>query len=174
MAEKNVSDIPEWISNILEENGMSSRIYKSDDSDNRSYAEIEFTSDNGEDVVFTVDYATNDFLSFIQGFRDCANDYDPDEHVEMWIPYRGKNGVPKSIRTLLDDADSIGDVLMKTAEELYRAERIEAQIARYTEESWEEIDAVEDLLSKWTLDDLTYSHDRYSWFKEFAESHGLI
>lgn len=124
MAEREcVSDIPEWISNILEENGMSSRIHKSDDSDNRSYAEIEFTFDNGEDVVFTVDYATNDFLSFIQGFRDCANDYDPDEHVEMWIPYRGKNGVPKSIRTLLNDADSIGDVLMKTAEELSLAEQ---------------------------------------------------
>ena len=121
--DKNVSDIPEWISNILAENGISSHIYESDDSDNRSYAEMEFTSDNGEDVVFTIDYATNDGHSFVQAFRDYANDYDPDEHVEMWIPYRGKNGVPKSIRTLLDDADSIGDVLMKTAEELSLAER---------------------------------------------------
>ena len=34
------------------------------------------------------------------------NDYDPDEHVEMWIPYRGKNGMPKSIRTLLNDTAS--------------------------------------------------------------------
>ena len=121
MAEREcVSGIPEWISNILEENGMSYCIYE---SDGRSYAEMVFSSDNGEDVVFTVDYATNDFLSFIQGFRDCANDYDPDEHVEMWIPYRGKNGMPKSIRTLLNDADSIGDVLMKTAEELSLAEQ---------------------------------------------------
>ena len=117
---KNVSDIPEWISNILEENGMSYSIY---DSDDRSYVELEFSSDNGEDVVFTIDYATDDVLSFVREFRDYANEYDPDEHVEMWIPYRGKNGVPKSIRTLLNDADSIGDVLMKTAEELSLAER---------------------------------------------------
>ena len=55
--------------------------------------------------------------------REYAYDFDPDEHAEMWVESRGKRGVPDSIRSLVDDADAIkemlfelADVLRKTAE----------------------------------------------------------
>ena len=36
---------------------------------------------------------------------DCLSDGYGDEEVEIWIPSRGKNGVPSSISTLLHDAE---------------------------------------------------------------------
>ena len=74
------------------------------------YAEMEFCSDAGEDFVFTVwfDGTWNDF---VENFREYAIGFDPDEHAEMWVNSRGKNGVPDSIRTLINDADSIQEYL---------------------------------------------------------------
>ncbi len=47
-----------------------------------------------------------------------ADDFDADEHAEMWIDLRGKRGVPDSIRVLINDADSIKEFLLKVADEL--------------------------------------------------------
>ena len=74
------------------------------------YAELEFGSDAGEDFVFDVwfDGTWNDFVA---KFRQYAADFDPDEHAAMWVDSRGKNGVPDSIRALINDADSIQEYL---------------------------------------------------------------
>lgn len=74
------------------------------------YAELEFGSDAGEDFVFDVwfDGTWNDFVT---KFRQYAADFDPDEHAAMWVDSRGKNGVPDSIRALINDADSIQEYL---------------------------------------------------------------
>lgn len=71
--------------------------------------ELEWYSPEGEDFVI---YVSND--DFVNDFIIQTNIFDPDEHAEMWINMRGKNGVPNSIRALLNDADAIKKHLLET------------------------------------------------------------
>lgn len=75
--------------------------------------EISFYSDAGEDFNFTIVGETYEELK--QALREYANDFDANEHVEMWIECRGQNGVPDNIRTLIDDADDIKETLLELA-----------------------------------------------------------
>lgn len=65
----------------------------------------------GENLVF---YVEND-ETFVDGIKRLAAEFNPDEHAEMWIEWRGKNGVPSSIRQLIDDADAIDEMLKDLA-----------------------------------------------------------
>lgn len=73
----------------------------------------------------TITPAGEDFGIFIEAenfpekVADYAEDFDTEEHVEMWINARrnGYSGVP-SIRELVDDADAIKAMLQDLATEL--------------------------------------------------------
>lgn len=84
------------------------------------YIEFEKYSPAGEDFYFTVEGNVEEGVA--KKVREFAYDFDPDEHAEMWVESRGKRGVPNSIRTLVDDADAIKEMLFELAEELRRAE----------------------------------------------------
>ena len=102
------------IKDFLEEEGISlDESFQEDEH----YAEMHFGSDLGEDFVFTI-WSDGSEKDFVEKFGEYATDFDPDEHVEMWIPSRGKNGVPSSIRALLKDADAIKERLEDLAEKL--------------------------------------------------------
>lgn len=88
-----------------------------DEQDGEFCREIEFYSDAGEDVIEIVWYDGTD-EGFINGFRTMTDDFDTDEHAEMWVESRGKNGVPNSIKELLEDAEGIKSTLEKVADEL--------------------------------------------------------
>ena len=45
-----------------------------------------------------------------------VDDFDIDEHVEGWIPERGKGGCPSSIRELSADAEVIKDMILELFE----------------------------------------------------------
>jgi len=79
--------------------------------------ELEWYSDAGEDIIIDLWHKGNK-KSFADAFAEYAEDFDPDEHAEMWIEFRGKGGCPSSIRELLDDADGIKKHLEDTAEAL--------------------------------------------------------
>lgn len=84
---------------------------KSKRDDGTYYREIEFYSNEGEDVIELVEY-DGTCKGFINGFIQMANDFDVDEHAEMWIECRNRvSGVPNSIRALIDDADWIKEKL---------------------------------------------------------------
>ena len=85
--------------------------------DKDCYAEMSFYSPAGEDFVFCI-FHDNTEQGFAKAFKEYANDFDPDEHAEMWIEGRGKRGVPDSIRTLIDDADDIKKKLLDISQEL--------------------------------------------------------
>jgi hypothetical protein len=51
--------------------------------------------------------------------------FDHDEHAEMWVEGRGKNGVPGTIRQLLDDAEAIDKMLQDLAAALAETEGTE-------------------------------------------------
>lgn len=87
------------------------------EQDGEYFNELEFYSPCGEDVIETV-WHDNTPEGFVRGFRKCADEFDVDEHVELWVDSRGQNGVPATVRELLEDAESIKETLMSVASRL--------------------------------------------------------
>ena len=77
------------------------------------YIMLEQFSPAGEDFFF---YA--DKNRFAESVTEYAEDFDPDEHAEIWVECRGKRGVPDSIRILIDDADAIKQMLTDLTEQI--------------------------------------------------------
>lgn len=72
------------------------------------YVEVEFWSDLGEDIVETIWFSELTEESFIEGLEKCANFFDVDEHAELWVHSRGKNGCSDcSIIELVEDAQMV-------------------------------------------------------------------
>ena len=105
---------------ILEENDIT--VSESYEQDGEYYREIEFYSPEGEDVVETIWYDGTDD-GFIEAFRQLADNFDADEHAEMWINNCNVKGVPDSVRVLIDDAENIKDTLLEVAEKLEGKEK---------------------------------------------------
>lgn len=84
--------------------------------------ELESWSPAGEDLILTI-WHGGGTESFIYCFRKYANDFDPDEHAEGWVEFRGENGVPHGIRELIDDADAIQTMYLDLADALEEANR---------------------------------------------------
>ena len=82
------------------------------------YTELETYSPLGEDFIFTV-WHNGTSKGFINAFGRESFNFDVDEHIEILIPYRGKNGVPGSIRALVEDAEDIQAILSQTARDLW-------------------------------------------------------
>ena len=51
--------------------------------------------------------------SFMDDLKEYSEDFDVDEHVEMWLPSRGKGGCPGSISELVQDAEAIRDMIVE-------------------------------------------------------------
>ena len=79
--------------------------------------DIENWSPAGENIVITL--KTDDLPG--SAMEEYEN-FDADEHAEMWIENRGKRGIPSSIRTLIDDADAIEGMLKELADRLAEVE----------------------------------------------------
>ena len=60
---------------------------------------------------------------FIRQFERYAEDFDAEEHAEMYINMRGKRGVPNcTIRELLNDAEEIKQLYEKTLKDITKME----------------------------------------------------
>ena len=73
---------------------------------NGTGVDIQQKSPAGEDFSFYTDTA-----DFPAGVLEYARNFDPDEHVELWIGHRGDGGCPSTIRELVDDAEAIKKML---------------------------------------------------------------
>lgn len=92
---------------ICNELGWTLREYK-------NYVDVSQYSPAGEDFFFTV--SKKNFAIEVEQYAD---DFDADEHAEMWVGCRNTvRGVPQSIRTLIDDADAIQEMLYELARRL--------------------------------------------------------
>lgn len=112
----NISEELQELLNKSKELGWSYSVYIAPTQNNRTFVEMIKYSPAGEDFSMIVDFnADNQAETFLRDLRECVYNFDPDEHVEMWLPQRGKGDCPGSIRELLDDADSI----KKMCEELF-------------------------------------------------------
>lgn len=103
---------------VLENNDFS--ILSNEEQNGEMVAELEWYSGEGEDVIVVI-WHKGTKQSFIDAFIEYANDFDPDEHAEMWVNYRGEGGCPSSIRALIDDADGIKKHLKETSDALRKA-----------------------------------------------------
>ena len=75
---------------------------------------LEWYSNAGEDMCEYVEGENDE--DFVYHFFKLADNFDADDHAEMWVSERRKNGVPFNIRELIDDADDI----QKFMDDVYR------------------------------------------------------
>ena len=92
---------------------ISERTYNNDGYD----VELETYSPEGEDVIISLIYDGTE-EDFIKQFESYAEDFDAEEHAETYINMRGKNGVPESIKNLLEDAEWQKEMLLEVAKDL--------------------------------------------------------
>lgn len=82
------------------------------------YVDVCQYSPAGEDFSFTV--PKRNFAAEVDKYAD---DFDADEHAEAWIDCRNSvKGVPQSVRTLINDADAIQEMLYTLARKLNQKE----------------------------------------------------
>lgn len=84
-------------------------VHQYDDDDD---VELENWSPAGENLIV---YTTKS--NFVQGIVTYAENFDPDEHIEMWVEAKrtgATSGIP-DIRTLVQDADDIAEMLDELA-----------------------------------------------------------
>lgn len=106
-----------------EEMEWSYTLYIEESQDNRTYAEMERYSPAGEDFLMVIDFdKDNQADSFRRDLRSYYEGFDVDEHVEMWIPSRGKGGCPSSVRDLVEDAEAIESMICDLLEVLEEME----------------------------------------------------
>lgn len=102
------------IEEVLDNMGISYEIKK-------DYALIEFWTDTaGQDIPVEIDY-DGTVENLVDKFTAHAENYDVDDEVEIYVNMRGENGVPSSIRELLDDCQEAKDTLMEIANNLNNA-----------------------------------------------------
>lgn len=80
----------------------------------KNYIELEKYSPAGEDFSMIIDFDIDSPVdSFLENLKEYSEDFDIDEHVEMWMPERGKGGCPGSISELVEDAEAIKDMIFE-------------------------------------------------------------
>lgn len=90
----------------------------------RTYVEMAKHSPAGEDFSMIIDFDARDQCdSFRDSLESYYEDFDIDEHIEMWIEAKrnGISGVP-SIRKLVDDAEEIDSMILKLSQTLREME----------------------------------------------------
>jgi hypothetical protein len=97
-----MKELNENIVRILEDNGFYVGEPEYSNHHNEYCIEINQSTDLGEDWWMTLWYDGTD-EDFIQKFETMVDNFDPDEEAEVYIEMRGKNGVPNSIRDILED-----------------------------------------------------------------------
>lgn len=89
--------------------------------DGTYYGLVEFWTDTaGQDIPVEFDFdGTKE--DFVNKFTEHANNYNVDDEVKIYVDIRGKNGVPDTVRELLDDCQEAKDTLMEIADKLNKA-----------------------------------------------------
>ena len=121
------------IVDALEEHGF--RVSDIDEQDGEFFVDCEFFSPAGEDFCMTVFFdGTN--ADFVYQFSEYCNDYDADEHAAELIACRGRNGIPNSVREIIDDAEAIDEKLADMSAALDNLDTSEMD-EDWVRENWE-------------------------------------
>lgn len=129
-------ELSERIIEVLEAHDISlcgeitERTYNNDGYD----VELKTYSPEGENVIITLIYDGTE-EDFIRQFERYTEDFDAENHAEMWIERRGKNGVPNSIKDLLEDAEWIKSTLEEVVDDLENIDN-EEEITDELDRDW--------------------------------------
>ena len=113
-----MKELNENIVRILEDNGFTVGKPEYSNHHKEYCIEINQYTDLGEDWWLTLWYDGSD-EDFIQKFETVVEYFDPDEEAEIFIEMRGKNGVPDSIRDIINDQEWKLETLKTTLKELH-------------------------------------------------------
>lgn len=72
---------------------------------------FEAWSPTGEDIPLERWFDNPTYGEIVDWIAEEWREFDVDEHVELLIEGRGKNGVPGTVRELLDDAEAIQEMI---------------------------------------------------------------
>lgn len=109
---------------------------------NRAYVEMGQYSPAGEDFNMVIDFELeNQAETFLEDLREYADNFDVEEHAEMWLPSRGKGGCPSTLKELLEDAKDIKDMVYELYRELVRLSK-ELEDLELSEEQIERNDEI--------------------------------
>lgn len=114
-----MKELNENIVRVLENNGFTVGKPEYSNHHKEYCVEINQYTDLGEDWWMSLWYDGSD-EDFIQKFETMVDYFDPDEEAEIFIEMRGKNGVPDSIRDILDDQVWKLETLRTTLKELQK------------------------------------------------------
>lgn len=121
---------------ILEENDWNVSSYTND-----GRVKLEKYSPAGEDFLMCVEVE-----NFPESVREYTNNFDADEHAEMWIKAIGRvNGV--SNRELIEDAEAIKEMLNELADALEMENNME-ELKQYPENCYYDISDITEQLIK--------------------------
>lgn len=109
--------LSENVCRVLEDNEFYGYDEISKNSDGTYYAEVGVYSPENEDVMISFEFDGTD-EDFIKQFNEYVENFDIDDHAEMYIPMRGQNGVPDSISDLVEDAKWIKNTLTEVGSKL--------------------------------------------------------
>lgn len=105
---------------IIEDKGFYFKHEK--EKDGRYSALLEQSTPLGED--WCLEFLYKNIADLINQITEYSYNYDADEEAEIYINIRGKNGVPSSIRALLDDSQWKKDQLTKLASQIQNAYKL--------------------------------------------------
>ena len=109
------------IKTLLDDMGIKNNI-------DNTYALIEFWTDTaGQDIPVEIDF-DGTVEDLVHKFSIYAENYNVDEEVELYVNMRGQNGVPSTIRELLDDCQEAKDTLLDIAKKMESALNCEVTI----------------------------------------------
>lgn len=74
------------------------------EQDGEYYIELNQYTPEGEDWWETI-WFDGTSKGFIEAVQDRAYNFDVDEEAEIYVSMRGQNGVPSSIKALIEDAE---------------------------------------------------------------------
>lgn len=100
------------IIDVMEDLGWNIQEYNINDKD-YTCLNLGIYSDLREDFNFAIEFKKDDKQDFLNELREYVNDFDVDEHAEQWISIRGTHGISSSIRALIEDAESIKEMLQE-------------------------------------------------------------
>lgn len=86
-----------------------------------NYILVEFWTDTaGQDVPVEIEHSGS-ISDFVAQFEEYAKSYNVNEEVELYVPMRGKKGVPDEISVLLSDCKEVKSTLLIIADKLKKA-----------------------------------------------------
>lgn len=114
-----MKELNENIIEILEINGCYiGEIQKQDDN---YYIDLQQYTPAGEDWYITIWFDGTD-ENFVTQVEEYYNNFDVDEETEILIESRGKNGIPSSIRIILEDQEWKNNKLKELSKDLNNLE----------------------------------------------------